>query len=431
MSLHSILKKKIEEIQPNPQVVKDLKKLSDEFISDLKSELIKAKYNAQVAVGGSFAKGTLVKKDKHDVDIFVRFDWRYEEISDMLEKVLKKVCRRQKMRIERVHGSRDYFKCYPEGDKYYLELIPVTWIKKVSEERNVTDLSYFHTNYVKRRIKGMEKDVMLAKIFCEAQRVYGAESYVRGFSGYALEILILRYGSFVKMLRELVKVKNGERLVIDFEKFYKRKNDVFFEINENRLHSPVILVDPTYKERNALAALSWETFERFQKAARAFLKNPSEKYFIEKPIDKEKLKKIAKRRKGEFIQLRLMTDRQEGDIAGTKLKKFADFICLELNKYFVLHEKEFEYDEKQSADLYLVAKSKKEIIHIGPPSDKGKHMKKHVRAFKEEHPKAYEVKKFWQVDLKIDFNLDEFFKKWVSKNKDKLKEMSITGIKSV
>ena len=36
------------------------------------------------------------------------------------------------------------------------------------------------------------------------------------------------------MLRELVKVKVGERLVIDPAKHYKKKNEVFFELNENQ-----------------------------------------------------------------------------------------------------------------------------------------------------------------------------------------------------
>ena len=50
-------------------------------------------------------------------------------------------------------------------------------------------------------------------------------------------------------------------------------------MNSSKLTSPIILVDPTYKQRNALAALSEETFEKFKQASKKFLKNPSIKYF--------------------------------------------------------------------------------------------------------------------------------------------------------
>ena len=40
-------------------------------------------------------------------------------------------------------------------------------------------------------------------------------------------------------------------------------------------------------------------------------------------IDPEKLKKSAKKRKAEFLHLQIQTEKQPGDIAGTKLKKFS------------------------------------------------------------------------------------------------------------
>ena len=135
--------------------------------------------------------------------------------------------------------------------------------------------------------------------------------------------------------------------MIDAEKQYKNKKDVFFEINESKLNSPIILVDPTWKERNALAGLSSETFEKFRAAATAFLKKPSEEFFRKKEIDEKELKKEAKKLKAEFLHIKLETDRQEGDIAGTKLKKSADFLAEEMSKYFIILKKEFEYDDKQ------------------------------------------------------------------------------------
>ena len=51
--------------------------------------------DAEIFVGGSFAKKTLIKKEKYDVDIFVRFDKKYTEydISELTYKALKETGR--------------------------------------------------------------------------------------------------------------------------------------------------------------------------------------------------------------------------------------------------------------------------------------------------------------------------------------------------
>ena len=104
---------------------------------------------------------------------------------------MKNTCKKLNLKLERLHGSRDYFRAYVKNKNMYFEVIPVAKIKKVHEERNVTDLSFFHVPYVKRKIRGHEDELLLAKTFYHAQKVYGAETYVRGFSGYALECLII------------------------------------------------------------------------------------------------------------------------------------------------------------------------------------------------------------------------------------------------
>jgi len=416
-----ILKEQIDLIRPAKKELLEIKKEVNLFVEELKKEDNRGKQKGDVFVGGSFAKGTLVKKDKYDVDVFVRFDWKYEKLSELLVKPLKNLGKRHKWKVERIHGSRDYFRVY-FSDKSYFEVIPVTKIKHPREERNVTDLSYFHVPYIKKRIKGLEEDIMLAKTFCHAQKVYGAETYVQGFSGYALELLVIHYKGFKKMLKQLIKVRKDNRLIVDPEKHYKRKNDVLFDMNEAKLQSPIILVDPTYKERNALAALSRETFERFQSAAKKFLRNPKKNYFVKKPIDVKKLRKI----KGEFIHVKLETDRQEGDIAGTKLKKFSEFLIMEMKEYFKIKRDEFDYNDSKDADLYLVVESKREIIRMGPPNYTKK-LRKHIQAFKKEHKKTFVKEGILHAKIKVNFTGKEFIQKL--KRRDEVKDMGITGIK--
>jgi len=395
------------------------------FLNALKSEIEKKKISAVPFLGGSFAKGTLAKKEVYDVDIFMRFDWKNEYISDILEGLLKEVGKQRGLKVTKLHGSRDYFRV--GSGKYVFEVIPVMLIKKPREARNVTDLSYFHVNYVKKNVKGTKlgREIALAKKFCDANKVYGAESYIQGFSGYALECLIIYYKSFEKMLKEFVKVKLGKRLVLDPEKLYKKKDDVLFEINESKLHSPVILVDPTWKERNVLAALSKSTLGKFQEAAKAFLKRPSKSYFEKKKFDIGYFEKLAKKRKGEVVHVKLKTDRQEGDVAGTKMKKFSNFLGKQIGKYFEVLEMEFEYAGGKEGDAYYVVKSRGEVVKIGPPVK----LEKHAAEFKKENKKTFEKNGLLHSRVKVDFSANDFVKKFINESKGKIKEMAIVDLK--
>ena len=68
--------------------------------------------DAKAILGGSGAKGTWLSGN-HDIDIFVLYKYtiykaQSKELSNLLEPILKKSFPTQK--IERLHGSRDYFR---------------------------------------------------------------------------------------------------------------------------------------------------------------------------------------------------------------------------------------------------------------------------------------------------------------------------------
>ncbi|MEK6836349.1 MAG: nucleotidyltransferase domain-containing protein [Nanoarchaeota archaeon] len=422
--LQKIVREQIEILRPDSEAIKSLHKISKEFIYQLNNEIRRSRIDADVFVGGSFAKGTQIKSGNYDVDIFVRFDWKYESLSEILEKIIVPVAKKLKMRIEKVHGSRDYFRVLIENTTGYFEVIPVMKIKKPREERNVTDLTYFHGPYVKKRISGLEDQVRVAKQFMKACEVYGAETYVRGFSGYSVELLILKYKSLVKMLRELIKVTDEKRLVIDLAKHYSNPKEVFIQLNEAKVQSPIILIDPTYKERNALAALSQETFAKFQKSASDFLKNPGAKFFEKKNVDINSVRVKSKAKGFDFVSIHLDTDKQPGDIAGTKLKKFFDLLLRELESYFVVKDHYFRYNGEIRGISYIIAKAKKEIVRIGPPIE----MKHAVKHFKERHAITFVKGKHIHAHLPVAVSLKAFLDSWVSGSQDKMKQMHITRI---
>ncbi|MBU1129343.1 MAG: hypothetical protein KJ949_01805 [Nanoarchaeota archaeon] len=408
-----ILKKVLDEIKPGKEKVKEIEKELKVFMNQIKS-----KVKAELFVGGSFAKKTLIKKDKYDIDIFIRF-LKGEKISEKLEKVLKDFGN-----VKKVHGSRDYFQI-KAGKDFYFELVPVLKVSNPKQAENITDLSYSHVRYINKKVKSQKilDDIKLAKAFCFARQCYGAESYIKGFSGYSLELLVYYYGSFLKFLREVSKIKT-EKTIIDIEKLHK-KSRIMMDLNASKLESPIILIDPTYKQRNALACLSKETFLKFQNECKMFLKNPSEKFFEIEKTDLEKLKKEAVDKKYEFVLIETKTNKQSGDIAGTKLFKFYNHLTSEILKYFEIKKKGFNYNDKQSARYFFVVKPKKEILISGP----FKKDKENVLAFKKIHRKVFVKKKRLFVRKKIDFDLKKFVSSWVKKNKKKMNEMSVIGLK--
>lgn len=422
MKINSILKEVLEKIKPPKEDLNFIDSSMKEFLRDLKKRIKNKKIKADIFIGGSFAKETVILKDYYDADVFVRFDKKYpdKELSNLMRKILQGI-----NGVLTIHGSRNYFRI-KKGSNFIIEIIPVKKISNPKEAENITDLSYSHVNYIKKRIKNKKilDEIRIAKAFCYATNTYGAESYIGGFSGYALELLVYYYGGFLKFIKAISKL-DSKKEIIDIEKYYKRKSDILLNVNASKLASPIILIDPTYPQRNALAALSNETFDRFKQECKKFLKNPSIKSFEIEKKDIEKIKEQTMKKKQEFVLIHLNTNKQEGDVAGSKLLKFFKYFGNEISKYFKIIHNGFEYDGGKSAITYFVAESKKEILFTGPFIED----KESSEAFKKEHKKTFEKNKRLYAKEKIDFDLKEFVSKWKNKYPGRLKEMSITGLR--
>lgn len=421
-SVNSILKQVLSEVEPSKEEIKLINKGTKDFVSEFKKILSSSKTKAEIFVGGSYAKGTMIKKGVYDIDVFVRFDKDYsdDEISDITEGLLKK-----KWVFKRVHGSRDYFQINV-NEFIFIEVVPVRKINKPSEAVNTTDLSYSHVKWINKKVKTKKilDDIKLAKAFMHGCNCYGAESYVKGFSGYSIELLVYRYKGFMNFLKAIVKAKN-EKIFIDIEKYYKNKNEIMIEINNSKLHSPIIVIDPTFKERNALAALSKETFDKFIEYAQEFLKKPSMKFFNPEKINLNVEKNYAEKRNLDFVIIKISTERQEGDIAGSKLLKFYEHLSSEISRFFDIKKKGFEYDSEHKADIFFSAKPKKEIIFFGP----FKKDKVNAEAFRKKHKGVYEKAGRLYAQNKIDFNLKSLISDWKNKYRDKVSNMDINELR--
>ena len=342
-------------------ILKDIKptreeqlKLSQEVNSFLKKLNSKLK-DAKAITGGSFAKNTWLRGN-YDIDIFVKFNYnkyklKSDQISNLLQKQLKG------FKFTKLHGSRDYFQI--RYNKITFEVIPVLEIKNAKQALNVTDVSQLHALYVKNNTnEKLQDEIRLAKQFFHVNNLYGAESYIKGFSGYVLELLIIYYKSLNNFLKAASKWKDKE--IIDIKHYYKDKNDVLFSLNEAKKQSPLILIDPVQKDRNASASLSKEKFDLFIKTANSYIKNPSSSYFIEKKFD---IKQI----KADLI-LEIIPLKGKQDIIGAKILKSIEYIKNKLDEEgFIVNKFDWHFDKETYAWFNIKNLTlPKEVKHYGP-----------------------------------------------------------------
>jgi tRNA nucleotidyltransferase (CCA-adding enzyme) len=410
--MQSVLKK----IKPGKEEIDNLNKITKEFLTKLNSKL----KDAKAVLGGSGAKDTWLSGN-HDVDLFVQFDrdkFSREShlISKHLEKTLKKVF--PKFKIERLHGSRDYFQLYYK--KLNFEVVPIIKINKSEDALNITDISPLHAIWVNKNAQKLKDEIRLAKQFCRANKLYGAESHISGFSGYVLEILISYYGSFEKLLKASLKWKDKE--VIDPEKYYKNKHMVLFNLNNSKLKSPIIVVDPVDKERNAAAALSNEKMKQFQKVAKQYLKSPSEKLFVREEISKEQLMK----EKGHLIFLNITSLEGKHDVVGVKLLKAFEFLKKELSD-FKVQKYGWDWDGNEEAVFYFILKDNKlpEFeVRTGPPLK----LTEYVKDFKKKNKNYFEKDGKLCAKIKVEFpKLEDSIKNLLSQKyfKERVKKVKL------
>ncbi len=406
---NAILLQVLGSIKPTNLEEKELNARISSFVAKIQKQF--PNNHAKAMLGGSGAKGTWLK-NSYDADIFVLFNYRKfadksAELSNILEKKLKSAFKLQK--INRLHGSRDYFQIIEKFDKkidngsaktknnndeFTFEIVPILDIKKAKEAKNITDISPLHASWVKKNSnQNLRDDIRLAKQFCKSVAVYGAESYIQGFSGYILEILVVHYKGFINLLTAASKwpleiKQETDKVIIDVKKYYKNKTEVLFNVNKAKTHSPLIVIDPVQRDRNAAAALGNEQYLNFILAAKKFLAEPDKGFFEIKEVTLSELKKQETASKKLHV-LEAQSLAGKRDVVGAKLMKAFEHIKTKLvDNEFKLHHSCWSWDKKKIALFWFFIDGKKldaVIINSGPPVA----LKKHVAEFKKKYRKTF------------------------------------------
>ncbi len=394
----------LKNIVPSDSEKKALLDSTNAFIKKLNSRLKEGK----AIIGGSVAKNTWLKGD-YDVDIFVLFNKKHANISKILEKRLKELKPVKISGIRKIHGSRDYFQIRQEP--YTFEIVPIINIKKANKASNITDVSPLHTKWViKNTDAKLLNEIRLSKAFCKANKLYGAESYIRGFSGYTLEILTIYYKNFNNLMKASVKWKNGQ--VIDIEKHFNG-------LNESK-RSPLIVIDPVQHDRNTAAALSEKKFLKFIELAKKFNRNPSTSFFERKKISLDDLKGM--------IVLKAIPKNGKEDVIGSKLLKAFEFIARRLKEEgYKISKRDWEWDKNALFWYYVKEKTlPSKYKHFGPPVKEVEHLKKFKEKYKGKKLKTEGNRIYVELTRQKPYIMD-FLKELLKHEylKDKIKDIGI------
>ncbi|RLG89966.1 MAG: CCA tRNA nucleotidyltransferase [Thermoprotei archaeon] len=284
----TIEQKVLEKIKPKPEEYREVEKVFNRIKEVIESILEKNKIEAEITLQGSIAHDTWLSGD-HDLDIFVLFpkNWEIEELKTRGFNLLLKAAK--------IIG--DYETKYAEHpyvrvrvNDFQVDLVPAYKLEKSSEIKTAVDRTPFHTKYLNNKLNSYLRDqVRLLKQFMKSIGVYGAEQKTRGFSGYAVELLIIKYGSFRKLLLEAEKWKHPVFInTLESDALFKKiRNKLLRKYPESVIYMP----DPVDPLRNVTAAVSLKSLATFVIASRCYLNNPSENYFF--PIQENNEEKIT------------------------------------------------------------------------------------------------------------------------------------------
>ncbi|MDR3102153.1 MAG: CCA tRNA nucleotidyltransferase [Methanocalculaceae archaeon] len=316
-------------------------------------------------MAGSVARGTWVRDDK-DIDIFMLFlpELSREEMQEKGLAAAYAVVEKFSGIAEEKYAEHPYLSAVIEG--FDIDLVPCYQVASAGEMKCAVDRTPFHTRYLLPKIGPLRDDILLLKQFTKGGGVYGSDHMIGGFSGYLCELLILAYGGFSAFMQAASVFQYSE--VIDIEGHYPNKKAARKKFTE-----PLIVIDPTDKDRNVAAALTQTRFAEFVELARDYCTAPNRLYFItDSSIQMEKtdFAAVLKARETAMLAIRFKTPPYVADTVVPQLRKSMQSIkTMLVAEDFQIHRAEAAMGTENSLILFelLVSRLPALAIHDGPP----------------------------------------------------------------
>ncbi|MGB9636494.1 MAG: CCA tRNA nucleotidyltransferase [Thermoplasmata archaeon] len=349
----------LEKIRPDARAREKIVSTINVLTKKLKEAIAKHKSGAEVILVGSCARDTFMK-DSKDIDLFILFPENLPREKLENEGI--------KLGMEVLNGELRYAE-HPYVHGYYngfeVDIVPCYKVKDPSKKLSAVDRTPFHNQYVTQHLKEEQKDqVRLLKQFLKGIGIYGAEASVQGFSGYLCELLIIKYGSFHRLLENATTWRANIHMWLEKEPVKK-------------FPEPLVFIDPVDINRNVASAVSLDSLSIFIVSAKRYLENPDIKFFFpeNKDVPVREARKFIRNYLGETgTAIIIVTAPHPGkveDIVFPQLKKMERVIVQNLSMagFRVLRSSSFSSDARKKLVVVLEIESltiPALYLHSGP-----------------------------------------------------------------
>ncbi|MDI9615940.1 MAG: CCA tRNA nucleotidyltransferase [Methanothrix sp.] len=314
---------------------------------------------------GSAARNTWLSGDR-DIDVFIAVP-EDGDLGAALE-----IAREIAPEHEERYAEHAYV--HAQIDGFDVDLVPCYDVRDPSRIKSAVDRTPFHSRYISERIRGLEDDVLLLKQFMKGVGVYGSDLRTGGFSGYLAELLVIYYGSFLRVLEGASSWRPGTRIDL---------------AQGADLRAPLVVIDPVDPNRNVAAALTLDRMFQFVGAARCFLSSPNISFFFPPEahaMHPDEIRAEIERRGTEFVLLEISAPDMVDDVLYPQMRKAEAAVrgLLEREGFQVLRS---DVDLVRGEDVrarLLFELSIWELpsvrIHTGPPVWEAEHASRFVRS---------------------------------------------------
>ena len=257
--MKELIEEALKQVEPKLEEREKLLNLKDKILNEINNLGIT---NIEPKVVGSIAKGTFLEGT--DIDIFLVF-----QKGTNLKKEGLNIARKILPNGKELYAQHPYLR--GEIEDVGIDLVPCFAIDNSTESISAVDRTPFHTDWVISNISGLENEVRLTKQFLKAIGAYGANSAIGGFSGYLVEILCIKYGGFLNLVKEM----SQWRPPVLINKIDKAPD------------SPIMICDPVDDKRNVAAGVTLKGLGTAILASKSFIDKPSMNFFYPEYKERE------------------------------------------------------------------------------------------------------------------------------------------------
>ncbi len=252
--LLQLIEPDLEKRRKTNSIIESLKLKIDKIIND-------NHWNVEFFLGGSVAKGT--ELNESDLDIFLLFKEEFDPYA------IVETLKRYFPDAREEYSEHPYILVTIDGIE--VDIVPAYFLSEGSEIKTSVDRTPLHVKFVRENLgENEKKEAKILKYFLKKIGIYGAESSIRGFSGYSAELLIYKFKTFENVLAFF---RDGIPPII-------------LEVNEaakanlSKFKEPLVLVDPVDPNRNVTANVSISNLSTLIIASKLFCWDNAEKFFF-------------------------------------------------------------------------------------------------------------------------------------------------------